>query len=184
MEKFSGFNEKTRHFVERTNSHISKVQLWANIIQDNFPEYYNLRLETMGHDSSKFESPEVLPYIEINWYYKCKKEGIEYEYDEEYCNKASYHHITNNKHHPEYWDPEIKIECLNSGARDKPGKYIVDATRMPLIQIVAMCCDWCAMSSEVGGSPIKWANKMIGTRWNFNNEQIKIIYEVLNKVWK
>ena len=39
------------------------------------------------------------------------------------------------------------------------------------------------MSEERGNSPQEWADKVINKRWKFTDEQVKLIYELLNNIW-
>jgi hypothetical protein len=150
-----------------------------------------LWFKNIVHDQSKFENPEKDPYVFITWKYKCKDEG----WDFEECNppkdiddqmfEATYHHCINNSHHPEFHSPDKNIENLfNKENRDKPPKKIVDATKMPDLDISEMCADWSGVSDERGGDPRKWAKDNIGVRWKFTKEQEGLIYKILDKIWE
>lgn len=182
MENFSTFQQKNRYFLDRTNEHIMRVQNWAKKIVKEFPEFDELLKEVAFHDASKFYEPEKTPYVEINWFYRMKARGIDYPYDLK-LNDATFHHVKHNKHHPEYWDDNATEKCINSKDRDKPSGYVVDASKMPALHIAHMCADWMAMSEEKGGSPIDWAKSNIDVRWKFDEDQQKIVYNVLEKVW-
>ena len=96
---------------------------------------------------------------------------------------ATYHHVKNNRHHPECWDENIKSNPINKDNRDTPSGVIVDATKMPVTAIIEMCADWCAMSEELGGHPAKWAKDNIGVRWNFDKHQIEYINHLIEVMW-
>jgi hypothetical protein len=47
-----------------------------------------------------------------------------------------------------------------------------------------MCADWCAMSEELGtNSPKNWADKNVNIRWKFSPRQVKLIYDIIDKIW-
>ena len=69
-------------------------------------------------------------------------------------------------------------------SRDTPPERIVNATKMPLSYVAAMIADWLAMSEEKKTCPYEWAKKNVGIRWEFTKEQEKLIYDLLDKLWK
>jgi len=52
-------------------------------------------------------------------------------------NIATFHHVSVNRHHPEYWDKNLTLDNLNSIDRDKPAKQ-VDATK----NAINLCCSY------------------------------------------
>lgn len=191
MEKFKNIIlrlEMIEHFNKRTNLHIDLVKKFAKKLIENYPELKQLQKQINNHDQSKFKSPEYEPYLHINWMYKLKDEGKEYKVPSEIDDKmklASFHHIKNNKHHPEYWDDSVKLETgLNSKDRDGIPDKMIDATNMDKLSLAEMVCDWCAMSKEKkNNTPIEWADTVINKRWKFNDGQIELIYNWINKIW-
>jgi len=183
---------KEEHFKQRTNLHIGLVKKYLDkILQLKDPriDAAILEAEKVGHDQSKFKSPEYEPYLHVNWKYYMKDQGKEYNPPKEVkdaMDTATLHHIVNNSHHPEYWqDPTNKGKLqINSRDRDEPSGEIVDATKMPLSHIACMVADWLSMSSEKGTDPYEWANKNVDKRWKFSSNQIKLIYDLLDKVWE
>lgn len=180
--------EKMKDWYEkRTKEHIKRVQKYCKKIEDYDDRFSGLIERGKSHDQSKFENPELDPYVYLTWQYKCKDEG--WDFDE--CDppediqdqmfEATLHHIKNNKHHPECHADKV---YLNKENRDKPPEKAVDATKMKDIDIAEMCADWCAMSEERGGTPKKWADKNVNIRWEFTDEQKDLIYEILDAVWK
>lgn len=172
-------------YEKRTNNHINNVIYFIKKLVNEYPE---LKERSLVHDDSKWKEPEYTPYIWITWKYKCENEGWDFEsYNppeniDDMMNKATHHHVTTNSHHPEYHSSD-KTDIINRKDRDKPPENIVDATSMPDIDIVEMCCDWAAMSLEKGGTPQEWANKNVNVRWKFKPEQEKLIYQILDKIW-
>ena len=176
--------EMRSYFHNRLEQHITDVIIGWNKYWDEIGCEYD---ELEGHDFSKLQEPETLPYLYISWKYKCKMEGIDYDIPLDMvdrCNEATWHHVKHNKHHPEYWDTNLIDNSINEKDRDKPSGTLVDATRMDEFAIVEMCCDWCAVSKEHGSSPYNWAKANIGYRWEFTEEQERFIYFVLDIVWE
>jgi hypothetical protein len=176
------------HFKQRTNFHISLVQKYLQKIIDlNDPRLDNKILEEeKTHDQSKFEAPEYEPYLHVNWSYYLKDQGKKYDPPEAIksgMQVATFHHVKNNKHHPEAWDDNATLESINNKDRDKPPKQMVDATKMPLSYIASMVADWLAMSAERRTDPYEWADQKINKRWKFNKEQTDLIYDLLDRVW-
>lgn len=178
--------EKIRDFFEkRTKYHINLVQKYCKKIE----EYDEKRFKGLSkiaekHDSSKFEDPEINPYIYITWKYKCQKEGWKFESPEnmdEMMNEAIQHHVSNNNHHPEkHCNRDDNL--INENDRDKPPSKIVDATKMPDIAIAEMCADWMAVAEEKETKVKDWADKNVNIRWKFNKDQKELIYELIEKI--
>ena len=174
-------------FDERTNKHIKLVQDYCKKIDEAFPgRFPNLVERGKEHDKSKFGNPEYDPYIWTTWRYKCKEDGKKFdppEGMEDKMNEATEHHIKNNRHHPEFHcDKEENL--INEDNRDKPPEDAIDATKMEDEDIAEMCADWCSTSEERGNSPRNWADKNIGPRWKFDDDQKELIYEIIDAVWE
>jgi hypothetical protein len=181
------WDEMVDWFEKRTAKHIKLVQKYCKKIAD-YDDYFAELIERgKVHDQSKYEDPEIDPYVYISWKYKCKDDGKEFEVPkdiDDQMNKATEHHIRNkqNKHHPEC-HCEKEVALINRKDRDKPPDEIVDATKMPDLDLAEMCADWFAMSEEKGGTPKNWADKNVNVRWKFTDEQKDLIYELIEKVW-
>lgn len=174
-------------FEERTEKHIKRVKKYADKIFHYDPARFDdLPDQVKDHDQSKYEDPEIDPYIYITWQYKCKDEGKDFELPdgmEERMNKATEHHVKSNRHHPEF-HCEKEVDLINRGDRDKPPKEIIDATKMNDTDVAEMCSDWFAMAEEKGTDPKDWADKNVGVRWKFSDRHEKIIYELIENVWE
>lgn len=179
------------YFRRRTNMHIKAVQTFAERILKNkeimkFINREEFINDIKNHDQSKFEEPEFLPYVKLTWQHKMdkfsgyKKPGTIQDKD---IDAMTVHHIVQNAHHPEYWSDQ-RDNLINKNDRDKPSKTIVNATKMPLTYVASMTADWMAMSKELNNSPYDWIKKNIGIRWNFNENQIKFIYLILDNIWE
>jgi len=173
--------EMEEFFKERTAKHIDLVNKYL----EKLKEHYDYEFKD-AHDNSKYADPEHEPYLYITWKHKMRDEDEDYEIPEEWkdkCDEATFHHIKNNRHHPEYWDDTLTENPINKENRDEPSGKIVDATKMPEEHILAMVADWCAMSEEKENTPKEWADKNIGVRWEFSPEQKELIYEAIEKIW-
>ncbi len=75
---------------------------------------------------------------------------------------ASFHHITINKHHPEYWDGGIH--------------------KMPRLYLCELICDWNARSSEFGNDIRTWVKKHGTKKYNMivQSTTYKEIKELIN----
>lgn len=184
---------KKEHFLYRTRAHLFLVRKWSDTIAAAFSldariNKALLNKERDDHDQTKFSEPEYTAYVNITWKYYSKRHGIPFnatpELDEA-MHVATYHHVKNNKHHPEYWDDATTLDnAISRDNRDTVPVRPIDGTKMPLTYIAAMCADWCAMSEELGkNTPQDWANKNVNVRWLFNPEQVMLIYQILDTVW-
>ena len=179
-------NDMIEWYEVRTQTHIARVHKYVNKIVDKFPQFSELKQIVKSHDQSKFEEPERTPYIFITWDYRCKRDGVSFDMPKvmkEKMNKATEHHILHNKHHPEAWDENYDSSMLNRDDRDAVPDTMVDGTKMPDIYIAEMCADWMAMSEELNSVPQDWADMNVNKRWKFDENQVNLIYDILNTVW-
>lgn len=184
-KKYHLTKEYIDFFKKRTNKHIQSVQTECKKILDGymsslFSEDQKIILlnNISQHDNSKFSDiNEYHGYVLLTYY---KKNNMEIPNElNSLIQKVTYYHVKNNKHHPEYWDNDITINCINLKDRDKPSNQITDATKMDKISITEMCCDWTAASNEFNKNVIEWADSNINKRWLFNENQIVYIYMIL-----
>jgi hypothetical protein len=164
--------EMIQYFEARTRRHIQLVRICLSA----FPAETLLRkeLDLRGnlHDLSKFGEDERLAYIWLTEWHRCRNHGIAFEYPvgmESIIGKAINHHVTTNRHHPEFHS---------------------SPSAMSKVDIIEMICDWTAMSLEkdgIRGSALKFANDMVGTKWMFDDtcrEQIFKTIEILDEAVK
>jgi len=178
-------DEMIKHYENRTNKHIGLVQKYCDKIDKlDIDGLEGIVERGEDHDKSKFEEPEYTNYVFLTWDYKCKDDGVDSNFSKEIkdgMNKATNHHVKNNKHHAEYFSNQTNV--INRNDRDKPPEEMVDATKMDNLSIAEMVADWCAMSEERGNTPMQWADKNVNVRWKFTNEQKDLIYDLMNKIW-
>jgi hypothetical protein len=182
-------NEMVDNFYKRTKYHQDLVA--NNIIKiiqsGKLDSQLNPELEDRAriHDNSKYSDDEMIPYVWGTEMYRCKNNGIPFEYPEgieqEFA-QASYHHVTNNRHHPEYHSLNKSDLMINPADRGK-SLDVVEAYNMSDIDLIEMVADWTAMSQELnqnGGSAKSWADKNINKRWLFEDYQVDFIYKIIN----
>jgi hypothetical protein len=174
-------------YYKKINLHMELVKKYCKkIIETSLLSSKLLEVVAPFHDCSKFEEPEILPYIQLFWLKKTegykgyKKPGTLLDrqmYD------VTMHHVRNNKHHPEYWDGR-DIDFNSTEDRDAPAiGVIADGTKMPEVYIAEMVADWMAMAEELGNPTcIGWAKKNINKRWGFTFRQENLIYDLINGV--
>ena len=142
-------DNKKQYFLDRTKKHISLVQKSVKKIVEEYPEFSNLIKKVKKHDQSKFEEPELTPYISLTWRKKPgNSDNTKGLLSKEKENEASLHHIKSNSHHPECHLENKEDANIDSEDRDK-SKKCVDVSLMPDIDIVEMVADWQAMSEEL-----------------------------------
>lgn len=187
VERPDNYTDMEDWFNKRTRKHIAAVQKFCKKIAEYDSARFSELLEKMEvHDKSKFEDPEIDPYIYTTWKYKCKDDGVDFECPkdiEDQMDEATEHHIKNNSHHPEF-HCDKETDLINKDDRDKPPEEMIDATKMPDIDIAEMMADWMAVSEERGNSPKGWADKNVNVRWKFDDKQKDLIYELIDEVWE
>ncbi len=119
------------------------------------------------HDASKFGDEERIPYVWLTEYHRCKRNGEAFTYPEgmaDQVNRAIRHHVTTNRHHPEFH---------------------ADPNDMSEVDLIEMVCDWTAMAQEFGqdgGSARGWADKTIGKRVAFNADKRRFIFQTIEEL--
>lgn len=159
--------EMVTSFERRTREHIDLVRrnLTALASLPGYPEAILDRGEI--HDRSKFVPPERLPYIWLTEFHRRRRNGETFTYPpgvEEQVKAAIHHHVTTNRHHPEF----------HASPDD-----------MSDVDLIEMVCDWTAITQELGengGSARQWADRTIGNREHFNFGEAKkqLIYQVID----
>jgi len=177
-----------KQFESRTKMHISYVGQYCRKIAKKFPEFEELNKRAEIHDKSKWKEPERMPYIWLTLKFKCQNEGGKFEdYNppediDAKITKASEHHVKTNSHHPEF-HCKRKTNLVNKKSRDSKTSQIIDATKMPRLDIAEMVADWCGMAKELDDHPKDWADKNVNKKWKFTDEQKFLIYQLIEAVW-
>lgn len=179
--------EMVTFFKDRTKKHIELVQKYCQKIYDYDKKRFSDILDRgKEHDQSKYNEPEMAPYVLITWEYHCKDLGKECKLSKksrDAMNEATEHHIKNNAHHPEFHSNSTNESTINRENRDAIPDKMVDATKMSDLDIGEMCTDWAAMGEERGNTPKEWANKNVNKRWKFTEEQERLIYDLIQAIW-
>lgn len=150
-------------YKKRTKAHIDRVKKNMRTIAEERDDLNKVELmaRAKDHDKSKYGKKEYIPYVWLTWWYKEKNAGRKFKYPEgvkDEVKKASKSHVMTNLHHPE--------------AHSSPKK-------MSDIDIAEMIADWAAMSQELGNSLKEWADKNVGSKWKFDKDQVKLIYDLI-----
>jgi hypothetical protein len=180
--KVANKDEMKKYFIKRTNNHISLVRKSINKIIKDFPEFKEeLEERAKVHDDSKFEEPEMTPYISLTWRKRPEftKEDEKDLLSEEEENEATLHHCLTNKHHPEYHLEDKEDANIDPKNRDKSIKC-VDVKLMPNIDLAEMVADWQSMSEELGTNTSReWFDEQKDVRWEFSKSQEALIDKLL-----
>ena len=175
--------EMMDRFYIRTTKHIELVQKYIDIIVLSDSERYKPLIPFREvHDLSKYQEPELTPYIFLTWKYYCldnEREFKSFKGLDKDIQEATFHHVKNNSHHPEYHDLDSTLQSINPKDRDKPPDKMVDGTEMSYINVAEMVADWMAMAEEKGTDPKEWAKMNVNKRWKFKDYQVSHIYELL-----
>lgn len=157
--------------VQRIEDHIARVQYFYFLMVESgfIPEKYLQMKEIAEHDADKLE-PKNLEGQALRY---CVTEDDMTEEDFEIIDSVVGNHVKNNSHHLEYW-----------GEGDHHTENM-DCSEMPIPEIYVMMADWTATSEEKTGKSAKdWFKKAVvsegGNRWNFSEEQLKVIRECLD----
>ena len=148
-------------FKSRTSNHIDLVHRNMRTLGKKWPGADRSEYPSRGslHDKSKFESPEYPAYAWLQkWYDSDKDDSIYPEGIQAQVETAKEHHLSNNKHHPDYWS---------------------DVKDMEDIDLAEMVSDWAAMSEEKGDDVYKWMADNL-PKHGFSEQQIKKIYDMMN----
>ena len=160
-------SDMIRNFEKRTKEHIDRVAKYLRHFYRTTDLGDELLERAKTHDQSKYSNVEKMPYIWLTEYHRCKNNGKKFEYPigiESKVKEATLHHITTNRHHPEFHD---------------------DPSDMNDVDIAEMVADWAAMAEELNeGSPRGWADKNIGTKWKFTEDQVESIYKYIEDIEK
>ena len=161
--------EAEKQYKEYLEGHIGNVgkvlellyNLDIDFVVDNIDK---LRSIVSEHDKSKYDEPEWSAYLHHFYPTNDEESMMEEEFD-----NAVKHHITNNKHHWNYWCDE------NNNLIDN-----IDEEEYKLYTIERIC-DWTAMAAQHSEEPTAY--------WNVNKEFIiqpdyatNMCDEILNKL--
>lgn len=177
--------EQLSFYYVRTSKHINLVEKYIVKIYNIFKPL--LLDRQLNHDQSKYIEPELIPYVFTTWMYHCQNINILFDIPENFkiqMQEATYHHVKNNSHHPEFHDDTTTIDSINPNDRDKPPEKMVSGENMSDIDISEMVADWCAVSEERNTCPYKWAKENINIRWKFKPKQEKLIYNIIDLIWE
>lgn len=150
-------------FRRRTSLHVQRVRDNIYLWQDKHTEFFEeLSSRASNHDKSKFFEPELTPYIWLTWENHCLLNNIPLELDQDIKYSIAHaisHHITKNRHHPEFHS---------------------NPDNMTKVDLIEMVCDWKAIGQEMGEkSPMDYANRVLGKKFHFSPEKCEEIKKII-----
>lgn len=157
--------EMVAFFERRTIEHIERVRRCLTVMASVTEYGDELAERAAAHDASKFEPAERLPYIWLTEFHRCRRDGEPFTYPagmEERVRAAIAHHVTSNRHHPEFH---------------------ADPNDMTSVDLIEMVCDWTAMAQEFqqdGGSARGWADKTLGHRLALDADKREFVYTMID----
>lgn len=131
--------DKVVAFNQQQLEHMALVQ------EQVFAFCNELLAEAIRHDHSKFCHKEYETFVASRESLNSSKDGMDLAYRTFLNGESIQHHITENRHHPEYWD--------------KRGE------KMPPIQAIIMYMDWRSRSIQRGTD--------FDDFWEFNCSKLK-----------
>ena len=158
--------EMFKWFFERTQDHIGRVANNMLRVADHF-DLDKQKLVQLGkeHDASKYSIEEFIPYVFLSWDYKMKQDNKEYTLPEgmqKEIDRATLHHIRNNRHHPEHF---------KNGIND-----------MTLIDILEMLCDWKAATLRHENGDILKSIKINKDRFGLSDQLVSIFKNTVDSL--
>jgi hypothetical protein len=159
--------EMLAFYERRLKGHIERVRRCLTLMADVTGHGEELIERAKLHDASKLGAEERVSYVWLTEYHRRRRKGEPFEYPEgvaEQVKRAIHHHVTTNRHHPEFH---------------------ADPNDMSEVDLIEMVCDWTAMAQEFGqdgGSARGWADKTIGKRVAFNESKRQFIYQVIDEL--
>jgi hypothetical protein len=152
-------------FERRTGEHVERVRRCLTLLAGVLDCGGQLIERGKVHDASKYGPEERVPYVWLTEYHRRRRGGEPFDYPEgmaERVRQAIRHHVTSNRHHPEFH---------------------ADPNDMSDVDVIEMVCDWTAMAQEFGqdgGSARGWADKTVGTRVAFNEDRRRFVYRMID----
>lgn len=124
-----GFQEDM--IIERVIKYNKQQLEHIQMVQTSVHDFCDiLSRETLFHDASKFSEEEYEDFVNKQDILNQTKNGLDDAYKASVKSGGINHHITNNPHHPEYWD--------------RLGQ------QMPIHQAIIMYYDWKSRSAQRG----------------------------------
>lgn len=146
-------------FKEILAKHHNLVNHYGHKVGASFPD----------HDLDKLRPDMIVPYTK--GFIKGKRNVSPEEWKQ--FKETQLKHYREASHHLQYWDRTWQ-----------PGDLALDVRgKMPDDAIIEMCADWCAMSYKMHSDPYEWTAKHVNKDFLFDQHQIDLIYNTLNKMW-
>jgi hypothetical protein len=105
IDQIQPTREMLAFYERRTREHIERVRRCLVLLARASDYGEELIERAKIHDASKFGPEERIPYVWLTEYHRCRRNGEPFEYPEgiaESVKRAIHHHVTTNRHHPEF----------------------------------------------------------------------------------
>jgi len=171
----------------KTLRHIETVRNYLNLCVREL--LYRQEL----HDQSKLQSPEVEVFDEYTTRLKdMEYDSLEYRQCLKEMKPAIDHHVSVNRHHPEYFDGQYTCDCGHRLGPDERGvvadecsrcgKHLRDSTilgsgirGMNLIDLLEMIVDWHASSMRGKNGNLLESVRINQKRFGYSDELAEIL---------
>jgi len=180
--------EMEEYHKQRIERHINSVREWIGKgIEKNTNDFltYPLSLakaQVLTHDADKDVGGKLWDgYCLIDWHYRENKNGRKFPYSP-LMKSSTRTHVSENQHHPEYWDKRYttNFELFDTGdKRDDVPSTAIEAGDMQLSYVAEMVADWKATADERGNLAWAWYRVAVPYRYKFNEAQIYVIEKML-----
>jgi hypothetical protein len=154
--------------IHETLAHIRQVQKYLHRVAENLMERARV------HDASKLVEPEASVFEEFTAKLKDSTYGSdEYRGFLAAMKPALDHHYANNRHHPEHYGLHICIQC-GADDRSQPctcgGPRRADLSRMSLLDLIEMFCDWKAATERHADGNLARSIEVNKKRFGYGDE--------------
>lgn len=149
--------------VHETKEHIDNVRKFI------FKICYKLHLRGIDHDKSKLVEPELSVLGKFTP--KLAKTTYGSEKYKEFLREmrpALDHHYSKNRHHPEYFYPEVE----NDEGKD-------EISCMNLVDLVEMICDWKAATMRHNDGDLNRSIEVNAKRFNLSDQLKSILVNTI-----
>jgi len=168
-----------------TREHIDNVRKFINILN------YELIARGIDHDQSKLEFPEKEIFEEYTPKLKETTYGsIQYQEYLKEMKIATDHHYLVNRHHPEHFSNTFKCEdcgTIYTGFQNECDvchhfdslKRVCDISKMNLIDLIEMICDWKAATLRHNNGDIYKSIEINRKRFNISDQLTSILFNTI-----
>jgi len=149
--------------LQDISKHIEQVRKYLGVVISS------LELRIRDHDRSKLSDPELSIFAEYNEKLKNVSYGSsEYVKTLKNMEEALTHHYSNNRHHPEFF----KDKQMDTKSEDL-------LSRMNLIDVIEMLCDWMAATFRHVDGDIQKSIALNKKRFSISDQLTSILQNTI-----